>query len=52
MTGAVLPDTDGLMRLVQRLGEAEVLAEVEVMNGARFMHDQQPARDLVVSESR
>jgi transposase len=38
--GAVTPDTDGLARLVHRLGDAEVLAVIEVMNGARFVHDQ------------
>ncbi len=38
--GAVPPDPDGLARLVHRLGDAEVLAVVEVMNGARFVHDQ------------
>src|SRR5207248_1188495 len=38
--GAVPPDPDGLAQLVQRLGDAEVLAVVESMNGARFVHDQ------------
>lgn len=38
--GAVPPDVDGFAQLVQRLGDAEVLAVVEVMNGARFVHDQ------------
>jgi Transposase len=38
--GAVPPDGDGLARLVRRLGDASVLAVVEVMNGARFVHDQ------------
>jgi transposase len=38
--GAVPPDPDGLARLVHRLGDADVLAVVEVMNGARFVHDQ------------
>jgi transposase len=39
-TGAVPPDPDGLAQLVHRLGDAEVLAVVESMNGARFVHDQ------------
>jgi len=38
--GAVPPDPDGLAQLVRRLGDADVLAVVEVMNGARFVHDQ------------
>jgi transposase len=38
--GAVAPDADGLARLVHRLGDADVLAVIEVMNGARFIHDQ------------
>jgi transposase len=38
--GAVPPDADGLARLVHRLGDVEVLAVIEVMNGARFIHDQ------------
>src|SRR5207247_1871850 len=38
--GAVPPDPDGLAQLVRRLGDASVLAVVEVMNGARFVHDQ------------
>src|SRR5712692_5343966 len=38
--GAVPPDSDGLARLVHRLGGTDVLAVVEVMNGARFIHDQ------------
>jgi transposase len=38
--GAVPPDEDGLVQLVQRLGDAEVLAVIESMNGARFVHDQ------------
>lgn len=37
--GAV-PDPDGLAQLVHRLGDADVLAVVESMNGARFIHDQ------------
>ena len=39
-TGAVPPDPGGLARLVQRLGDMDVLAVIEVMNGARFVHDQ------------
>ena len=38
--GAVPPDPDGLAQLVRRLGDAGVLAVLEVMNGARFVHDQ------------
>lgn len=40
--GAVPPDLDGLARLVQRLGDANepVLAVIESMSGARFVHDQ------------
>src|SRR5262249_58564899 len=38
--GAVPPDLDGFGRLVHRLGDAEVVAVVETMNGARFVHDQ------------
>lgn len=36
--GAVPPDPDGLAQLVHRLGNANVLAVVESMNGARFVH--------------
>lgn len=41
--GAVPPDADGLAGLVRRLGDAEVLEVLEViesMNGARFVHDR------------
>jgi transposase len=38
--GAVAPDGDGLAGLVRRLGDARVLAVIESMNGARFVHDQ------------
>ncbi len=38
--GAVPPDRDGLGKLVQRLGDAPVLAVIESMSGARFVHDQ------------
>lgn len=38
--GAVAPDRDGLAKLVQRLGDAPVLAVIESMTGARFVHDQ------------
>lgn len=38
--GAAPPDADGLAHLVRRLGAAEVLAVIESMNGARFVHDQ------------
>jgi transposase len=38
--GAVPPDADGLTKLVRRLGDAEILAAIESMSGARFVHDQ------------
>jgi transposase len=39
--GAVPPDRDGLARLVRRLGDAEqVIAVIESMSGARFVHDE------------
>jgi hypothetical protein len=40
--GAVPPDHEGLALLVHRLGEHEmpVVAVIESMNGARFVHDQ------------
>jgi transposase len=38
--GAVPPDANGLSALVRRLGDAEVVAVVESMNGARFVHDR------------
>jgi transposase len=38
--GGVTPDRDGLAHLVQRLGDAPVLAVIESMSGARFVHDQ------------
>ena|SRR5919109_704383 len=39
--GAVPPDRDGLTALPRRLGDAEpVLAVIESMTGARFVHDQ------------
>jgi transposase len=40
--GAVPPDRDGLSKLVQRLGAASepVLAVIESMSGARFVHDE------------
>jgi transposase len=39
--GAAPPDVDGLRQLVRRLGDAgDVLAAIESMNGARFVHDQ------------
>src|SRR5919106_2367826 len=40
-SGAVPPDRGGLERLPRRLGDAgEVLAVIESMSGARFVHDQ------------
>ena len=38
--GAVPPDLDGLGQLVHRLGDGDVVAVVETMNGARFVHDR------------
>src|SRR5206468_9698065 len=38
--GAVPPDRDGLVKLGRRLGDAPVLAVIESMSGARFVHDQ------------
>jgi transposase len=39
--GAVPPDRDGLTKLVRRLGDGEgVLAVIESMSGARFVHDE------------
>jgi len=40
--GAVPPDAEGLVSLVRRLGDANepVLATIESMSGARFVHDQ------------
>jgi transposase len=38
--GAVPPHADGLARLVEGLADAEVLAVIESMNGARFVHDR------------
>ena len=38
--GAVPPDRGGLAKLAQRLGEAPVLAVIESMSGARFVHDR------------
>src|SRR5215218_10756343 len=39
--GAVAPDREGLHTLRQRLGDAEgVIAGIESMSGARFVHDE------------
>jgi transposase len=39
--GAVPPDRDGVAKLVHRLGDAdEVIAVIESMSGARFVHDE------------
>jgi len=38
--GAVPPDRDGLRKLVRRLGDDAVLAVIESMSGARFVHDE------------
>jgi transposase len=39
-TGAVVPDADGLARLVHELAHEPVMAVIESMTGARFVHDQ------------
>jgi transposase len=38
--GASPPDRDGVAKLGRRLGAAPVLAVIESMSGARFVHDQ------------
>jgi transposase len=38
--GAVPPDRDGLAKLAQGLDDAAVLAVIESMSGARFVHDR------------
>ena len=38
--GAAPPDRDALAKLGQRLGDTPVLAVIESMSGARFVHDQ------------
>jgi transposase len=38
--GATTPDADGLERLAHGLGDVEILAAIESMSGARFVHDQ------------
>jgi transposase len=38
--GAVAPDRDALAKLGRRLGDTPVLAVIESMSGARFVHDQ------------
>ena len=38
--GAVPPDADGLAKLTQRLGDADVVTVIESMSGARFVHDR------------
>ena len=38
--GAAPPDRDGLDQLARRLGDTDVLAVIESMSGARFVHDQ------------
>ena len=38
--GAVVPDGDGLARLVHDVGQESVVAVIESMTGARFVHDQ------------
>ena len=38
--GAVPPDADGLEKLVRQLGDDEILAAIESMSGARFVHDE------------
>jgi transposase len=53
--GAAPPDVDGLRQLVRRLGGgAEVVAVIETMNGARFVHDQLELQgwDVRVADAR
>ena len=38
--GVAPPDRDGLHGLVRRLGDAPVLAVIESMSGARFVHGE------------
>jgi len=38
--GAVPPDRDGLSKLARGLGDVPVLAVIESMSGARFVHDE------------
>jgi transposase len=38
--GAAAPDRDALAQLGRRVGDASVLAVIESMSGARFVHDQ------------
>ena len=38
--GAISPDRDGLAKLGRRLGDQAVLAVIESMSGARFVHDR------------
>jgi transposase len=39
-TGATVPDRDALAKLGRRLGDTPVLAVIESMSGARFVHDR------------
>jgi transposase len=53
--GGAPPDADGLRHLVKRLGDAEeVVAVIETMNGARFVHDQLELQgwDVRVADAR
>jgi transposase len=38
--GAVPPDRDGLTKLARRLADDDVVAVIESMSGARFVHDE------------
>jgi transposase len=38
--GAAPPDRDGLAQLGRRLGDREIVAVIESMSGARFVHDE------------
>jgi transposase len=51
--GAVPPDADGLASLVRRLGDSDVLAVIESMNGARFVHDrlERLGRDVRIADA-
>jgi transposase len=52
--GSAPPDGDGLCHLVRRLPSTEVVAVIETMNGARFVHDQLELQgwDVRVADAR
>jgi len=49
----VPPHANGLSELVRRLGDVEVLAVIESMNGARFVHDrlELAGRDVRIADA-